>query len=242
MRIKLTVSYRGTSYAGWQVQPDKPSIQGELQAVVTRLTESVTKVTGASRTDAGVHALGQVCHFDAPRSIPTAQWMRAFERLLPEDIRVIACEEVNGDFHARFDARKKVYRYYIDPAPIASPFLSLFVWHRPGLTNFDAMRVACRHLRGEICERMFASQAEGNQDIRTIDHFSVQRDRLVVFTVKSRSFMRHAVRGMVGSLLEVGYGRRQPDEIRAMAQVVPGHPRMVKAPAQGLFLVDVQYN
>jgi tRNA pseudouridine38-40 synthase len=168
--------------------------------------------------------------------------MRAFERLLPEDIRVIACEEVNGDFHARFDARKKVYRYYIDPAPIASPFLSLFVWHRSGLTNFDAMRVACRHLRGEICERMFASQAEGNQDIRTIDHFSVQRDRLVVFTVKSRSFMRHAVRGMVGSLLEVGYGRRQPDEIRAMAQVVPGHPRMVKAPAQGLFLVDVQYN
>lgn len=242
MRIKLTVSYRGTSYAGWQVQPDKPSIQGELQAVVKRLTESVTKVTGASRTDAGVHALGQVCHFDAPRSIPTAQWMRAFERLLPEDIRVIACEEVNGDFHARFDARKKVYRYYIDPAPIASPFLSLFVWHRSGLTNFDAMRVACRHLRGEICERMFASQAEGNQDIRTIDHFSVQRDRLVVFTVKSRSFMRHAVRGMVGSLLEVGYGRRQPDEIRAMAQVVPGHPRMVKAPAQGLFLVDVQYN
>ena len=242
MRIKLTVSYRGTSYAGWQVQPDKPSIQGELQAVVTRLTESATKVTGASRTDAGVHALGHVCHFDTSRSIPVEKWMRAFERLLPDDIRVIACEEVNGDFHARFDAQQKVYRYYIDPAPIASPFLSLFSWHRPQLTNFDAMHVACRHLRGEICERVFASQAEGNQDIRTIDHFSVQRDRLVVFTVKSRSFMRHAIRGMVGSLLEVGYGRRQPDEIRAMAKVVQGHPQMVKAPPQGLFLVDIQYN
>lgn len=242
MRIKLTVSYRGTSYAGWQVQPDKPSIQGELQAVVTRLTESATKVTGASRTDAGVHALGHVCHFDTSRSIPVEKWMRAFERLLPDDIRVIACEEVNGDFHARFDAQQKVYRYYIDPAPIASPFLSLFSWHRPQLTNFDAMHVACRHLRGEICERVFASQAEGNQDIRTIDHFSVQRDRLVIFTVKSRSFMRHAIRGMVGSLLEVGYGRRQPDEIRAMAKVVQGHPQMVKAPPQGLFLVDIQYN
>ena len=122
MRIRLSVSYRGTLYAGWQVQPDKPSIQGELQAVVTRLTETMTKVTGASRTDAGVHALGQVCHFDTSRSIPEAKWMRAFERLLPDDIRVIACEEVNSDFHARFDAQQKVYRYYIDPAPIASPF------------------------------------------------------------------------------------------------------------------------
>jgi tRNA pseudouridine38-40 synthase len=242
MRIRLTVSYRGTYYSGWQVQPDVPSIQGELQAVAARLTQREVKVTGASRTDAGVHALGQVCHFDAPRSILTPQWMHALERLLPEDIRVVACEEVNADFHARFDARQKTYRYYIDPAPIASPFLSPFTWHRPRLTHFDAMLEATGHLNGKICQRVFASQPEGGRDIRIIDHFSVERDRLVVFTVKSRSFMRHAVRGMVGSLLEVGYGRRQPDEIGAMAETVQGHAPMVKAPPQGLFLVAVHYD
>ncbi len=241
MRIRLTVSYRGTRYAGWQAQPDVPSIQGELQAVVARLTEREANVTGASRTDAGVHALGQVCHFDAPRSIPTQRWLRAFERLLPEDIRVVACEEVDGGFHARFDARQKAYRYYVDPAPIASPFLSPFAWHRPRLEHFDAMREATGHLHGDICERVFAARPQGDRDVRTIDHFTVERDRLVVFTVKSRSFMRHAVRGMVGSLLEVGYGRRQPGEIRAMAQSAPGHPTMVKAPAQGLFLASVEY-
>ena len=241
MRIRLTVSYRGTRYAGWQVQPDVASVQGELRAIVARLAESEAKVTGASRTDAGVHALGQVCHFDAPRSISTQRWLRAFERLLPEDIRVVACDEIDSSFHARHDARQKTYRYYVDPAPIASPFLSPFAWHRPRLEHFDAMREATGHLRGEICERVFAAQPEGDRDIRTIDHFSVERDRLVVFTVKSRSFMRHAVRGMVGSLLEVGCGRRQPGEIRAMARADTGHPAMVKAPAHGLFLVRVDY-
>lgn len=241
MRIRLTVSYRGTRYAGWQVQPEAASVQGELRAVVARLTESAAKVTGASRTDAGVHALGQVCHFDAPPSISTQRWLRAFERLLPEDIRVVACEEVGGGFHARYDARQKTYRYYVDPAPMASPFLSPFAWHRPRLEHFDAMHEATGHLRGDICERVFAAQPEGDRDIRTIDHFSVERDRLVVFTVKSRGFMRHAVRGMVGSLLEVGCGRRQPGEIRAMARADTGHPAMVKAPAHGLFLVGVDY-
>ena len=241
MRIRLTVSYRGTRYSGWQMQPDLPSVQGELQAVVARLTESEIRVTGASRTDAGVHASGQVCHFDAPRSIQPERWMRAFERMLPDDIRVIACDEVDADFHARYDARQKTYRYYVDPAGIASPFLSPFAWHRPGLEHFEQMRAAARYLRGEICQRVFAAQPGGDRDIRTIDDFTVAQDRLVVFTVKSRSFMRHAVRGMVGSLLEVGYGRRQADEIAAMGRAAPGHPAMVKAPAQGLFLVAVHY-
>ncbi len=241
MRIRLTVSYRGTRYAGWQAQPDAPSIQGAIQDVVARVCEEKIKVTGASRTDAGVHALGQVCHFDPSRSLPPHRWQRAFDRMLPEDIRIVDCRHVDDDFHARFSARRKTYRYYVDPAPVASPFLSPFAWHRPRLQQLETMREAAVQLTGPICQRGFASQPEGDRDIRTVDRFEVHSGRLIVFTVESRSFMRHAVRGMVGSLLEVGYGRRTPDDVAAMASNAVGHLPMVKAPPQGLFLARVEY-
>jgi tRNA pseudouridine38-40 synthase len=242
MRIRSIVSYRGTRFAGWQVQPHAPTIQGELQSVVAELCDEEIKVTGASRTDAGVHALGQVCHFDPSRELPLRRWQRAFDRMLPEDIRVVACEHVDDDFHARFSARRKTYRYYVDPAPVASPFLSPFSWHRPHLESVEEMRRAADHLVGQVCQRVFASQPEGDRPIRTVDRFDIEVGRLVVFTVVSRSFMRHAVRGRVGSLLEVGYGRRTADQIEAMAGDVDGHPPMVKAPPQGLVLVRVEYD
>lgn len=241
MRIRLTVSYRGTRYAGWQVQPDAPTVQGELQAVVGRLCEEPVRVTGAGRTDAGVHALGQVCHFDPPRALPPERWQRAFDRMLPEDIRVVACVPVDDDFHARFSARCKTYRYHVDPAPIASPFLSPFSWHRPRAENIDGMREAISHLVGEVHQDVFASQPEGDRTVRTIDSFELREDRLLTFTVRSRSFMRHAVRGMVGSVIEVGQGGREPREIAAMARAEAGHPPMVKAPPQGLVLLQVDY-
>jgi tRNA pseudouridine38-40 synthase len=241
MRIRLTLSYRGTRYAGWQVQPDAPTVQGEVQAVVARLCEQAVKVPGASRTDAGVHAFGQVCHFDALRPLTLPRWQRAFDSMLPEDIRVVACDQVDGDFHARFSARRKTYRYYIDPAPIASPFLSPFSWHRPRVRHIESMRDAASRLLGPTNQKVFAAHTQGDRDIRTIDRFDLDVGRLLTFTVQSRSFMRHAVRGMVGSLLEVGCGRRTVDEIGAMAQAAAGHPPMVKAPPQGLFLVRVDY-
>lgn len=241
MRIRLTLSYRGTRYAGWQVQPDAPTVQGELQAIVARLCGQQVKVPGASRTDAGVHALGQVCHFDAPPSLTLRRWQQAFDRMLPEDIRVLSCEAAGGDFHARFSARQKTYRYHVDLSPVASPFLSPFSWHRPQARHIDSMRDAASRLLGPINQRVFAAQPQGDRDIRTIDRFDLEVGRLLTFTVQSRAFMRHAVRGMVGSLLEVGCGRRTADEIEAMAQAARGHPRLVKAPPQGLFLVRVDY-
>ncbi len=241
MRIRLTISYRGTRYAGWQVQPDAVTVQGELQTVVARLCEQQVKVPGASRTDAGVHALGQVCHFDAPRSLTLHRWQSAFDSMLPEDIRVLSCEPANGDFHARFSARQKTYRYHVDLSPVASPFLSPFSWHRPLVTDLDSMRDAASRLLGPINQRVFAARPQGDHDIRTIDRFDLEVGRLLTFTVQSRAFMRHAVRGMVGSLLEVGCGRRTVDEIEAMATAAAGHPPMVKAPPQGLFLVHVDY-
>jgi tRNA pseudouridine38-40 synthase len=241
MRIRLTIAYRGAAYAGWQVQPDAPSVQGELQRVVARLCEQPVKVTGASRTDAGVHAYGQVAHFDPPRALPLHRWQRAFDRMLPEDIRVLACEAATDDFHSRFSARRKTYHYYVDPAPLASPFLSPFSWHRPRIRDLEAMRAAAQRLTGEIHQSVFAAQPEGDRHVRTIDSFDVHEGRLLTFEVCSRSFMRHAVRGMVGSLLEVGYGRRTVEQIEAMARNAPDHPRMVKAPPRGLVLVRVHY-
>jgi tRNA pseudouridine38-40 synthase len=242
MRIRLTVSYRGTRYAGWQVQPEAPTVQGELQAVVARLCEQEVRVTGASRTDAGVHALGQVCHFDPPRSLPVTRWQRAFDRMLPEDIRVLECRAADDDFHARFSARRKTYRYHVDRARRASPFLSPFAWHRPRITHFEEMRAAAALLVGPVHQNVFASQPEGERHVRSIDAFELTEGRLLTFSVSSRSFMRHAVRGMVGSLLEVGYGRRTPADIGAMARAEPGHARLVKAPPQGLVLVRVRYD
>jgi tRNA pseudouridine38-40 synthase len=242
MRIRLTVSYRGSRYAGWQVQRDAPTIQGELQAVVSRLMGREVAVTGASRTDAGVHAVGQVCHFDAPRELPLPRWMRAFARLLPEDIRVLDCRPADADFHARFSALRKTYLYHVDPAPIASPFLSPFSWHRPRITDFEEMTRAAAFLQGPVHQRAFASRPEGDRDLRGIESFTVDAGaRLVTFTVVGRSFLRHAVRGMVGTLLEVGYGRRSADSVRSMATAAADHPLMVKAPAHGLCLLRVDY-
>jgi len=241
MRICLTVSYRGTDYSGWQVQPDARSVQGELMNVVARLCEQPVKVTGASRTDAGVHATGQVCHFDPPRLLPTLQWQRAFDRMLPDDIRVVDCRSVNDDFHARYSAIRKTYRYHVDPAPRSSPLLAQFAWHRPGISSFDDMCAAATALEGTICQRVFASQPEGDRDLRAVDSVSIEAGRLLTFTVVGRSFMRHAVRGMVGTLMEVGYGRRSAAELEAMAADQPGHLPMVKAPAHGLCLVRVDY-
>ncbi len=241
MRIRLTVAYRGTNYAGWQVQPDQPTIQGSLQRIVAEIVEDEVKVTGASRTDTGVHAAGQVCHFDSPKTIDPAKWQRSLNRMLPDDIRVLQATAIDDDFHARFSATGKIYRYYVDPRPVASPFPAPFAWHRPNIKAYDDMVQAATALVGPVRQSVFASQPAGDPDRRAVDSFDVARGRLITFTVRGRSFMRHAVRGMVGSLLEVGYGRRSVADLAAMAAADEGHSPMVKAPAHGLCLLQVFY-
>ena len=237
----MTVSYRGGAYAGWQVQPDEPTVQGTLQETLGRVGNQAVKVTGASRTDAGVHAAGQVCHFDAPKPWTPDKWQRSLNRLLPEDIRVVDCSRASDDFHARFDARLKTYRYHVDPSPIASPFLAPFTWHRPDLVRVEEMCEAAALLEGAFDQRVFAAQPEGERHIRAVDGVSVDVGRVVTLTFVGRSFMRHAVRGMVGSLLEIGCGRRTSDELAAMTGGEPDHPPMVKAPPHGLCLLRVDY-
>lgn len=240
MRIRLTVAYAGGRYAGWQVQPDRPTVQGELEAAVARVAGSPVRVTGASRTDAGVHAAGQVCHFDALRRLPPATWKEALNGLLPADLRVLRAREASPDFHARYGARRKAYRYHLDTAPVASPFLAPYAWHRPGLRELEALREAAAALVGPVDQRAFASRPEGDRWIRPVGACEVEVGRLVTITLAGRSFLRHAIRGMVGSLVQVGQGTRSVQEFAAMLEQ-PAPAFTLKAPPHGLCLVRVEY-
>jgi len=244
MRICLAVAYNGTAYAGWQVQPDEPTVQGTLEQVLRRTTGAAVRITGASRTDAGVHAAGQVCHFDTPESTEpreAGEWQRQFNALLPADIRVLATTAVSCDFHARYGAIRKTYCYQIDNREVASPFLSDFSWHCPRLGDVAEMREAATFLMGDLDQRVFATQPDEDRPIRPIDECRIELDRLVTVTVVGRSFLRHAVRGMVGALVEVGSGRRTLAEMSALARGEPVGPKAVKAPAHGLCLAAVEY-
>jgi len=244
MRIRLTVAYNGTAYAGWQVQPRDPTVQGTLEQVLLCTTGAEARITGASRTDAGVHAAGQVCHFDAPESCEAREaheWQRQFNALLPADIRILAASAVSDEFHARYGAIRKTYRYQIDNQPVASPFLAAFAWHRPRLQEVVKMKEATTLLMGELDQRIFATHPDGDRPIRPIAQCCIEVDPLVTVTVTGRSFLRHAVRGMVGALVEVGSGRRSLEQMQALIESEPGGPRAVKAPAHGLCLAKVEY-
>ena len=225
MRIRMTVAYVGTRYQGWQVQSDRPTVQGSVEEAVARLEDTDVRVTGASRTDAGVHAAGQVCHFDAGRDMAPDEWQRALNSLLPADVRILDVVRADDDFHARYSARQKIYRYHLDRSAVASPFLAAFCWHCPRLERLDALADAAAQLVGPIDQRVFASQPEGDRPIRPVDECTVATGRLVTISVSGRSFLRHAVRGMVGALVEVAQGRRSGTELAALARETAARPR-----------------
>ncbi len=244
MRICLTLAYNGTAYAGWQVQPRAPTVQGTLERALTRTTGAEERITGASRTDAGVHAMGQVCHLDAPESCAAREaheWQRLFNALLPPDIRVLGASTVGSDFHARYSAVRKTYRYQIDSQPVASPFLAAFAWHQPRLQDVAGMKEAAALLVGALDQRIFATHPDGDRPIRPIAECHVDVDRLITVTITGRSFLRHAVRGMVGALAEVGTGRRSLRQMQELIESDPSEPRAIKAPAHGLCLAKVEY-
>lgn len=279
MRLRLTIAYAGTAYSGWQVQPDPPTVQEALEDAVARIGGRRVRVTGASRTDAGVHATGQVCHFDAPRELPGDEWLGALNAVLPPDIRILAAERVGDDFDARHAARRKRYVYRIDTARVASPFLAPWTWHRSDLGDgerIDLMtRGAAALLVDDLDQRRFASQPEETRPIRPLESFEISGPEspamppdgaatppagpppisppqppfpatgppsVILVTVLGRSFLRHAVRGMVGSLVELAVGRRSWEEFEALVEGAAGHrPLSSKAPAHGLCLERIDY-
>jgi tRNA pseudouridine38-40 synthase len=250
--FKVTIAYDGTDYIGWQRQANGVSIQGVIEEALRDLDEREVAVTGAGRTDAGVHALGQVAAFTIRRALTPDTMARALNARLPPAIRVVSADEVEPAFHPRFDAHAKTYRYRIWNADVLSPFEHRYAWHVVGALDVDAMRDAARFVRGR---HDFAAFQSAGSDVATstrtvtMSRISVTKDpadvpgggAVIAYEVTGDGFLRHMVRAIAGTLVEIGRGR-QPAEW--MAHVVASRNRGAAgptAPASGLFLVSVAY-
>ena len=255
--LKLTLAYDGAPFVGWQRQAQGISVQGLLEAILSELDGAPVAVAGAGRTDAGVHALGQVasCALATERDPQTIR--RALNAKLPVSVRVMAVDAAPEAFHARFSARGKRYRYVIANGPLVSPFSAGQAWHVPGRLDVPAMQRAAASLVGTHDFSAFQSTGtEVPHAVRTIHeatvsdvtddppvplpHHAVPGGRLLVFEVAADGFLRHMVRAMAGTLVEAGQGRRPPD-LRPLLAAADRAQAGPTAPPHGLWLVEVNY-
>jgi len=264
--LKLILAYDGSDFAGWQVQPDLATVQGTLASAIGRLTGENVLPQGSGRTDAGVHALGQVASFETASPIPVENWTSALNDILPASIRALAVSEASGEFHARKSARAKTYRYRIYRGAICPPFLARYAWHYPYPLDEDAMSAAAECVVGEHdftsfaavnperVERMTASAPDGEDgcsgvpqtvavtNVRRIFSSGWEREgEEFTYTVRGNGFLHHMVRNLVGTFVLVGKGSVTLSDF---ARVLAARDRSMAgptAPASGLFLVGVEY-
>lgn len=254
--IKLIIAYDGTDFSGWQAQPGQVTVQGALADVLEKLTQQRSVIHAAGRTDAGVHAAGQVVNFKTESAMGVEQFQRAFNALLPPTIRVNAAEQVHLDFHSRWDALAKTYRYRIFRGRVVPPFICKYVLQDPSEMNFNAMAEAAGIFTGDHDFTSFAastgSDAEDEErvTVRTMFHSRLFRSSLCegrpgteewIYEVRGRSFLRNMVRKMVGTLLEVGHGKRAPSDIPELIALRDRTKSGATAPPHGLCLESVEY-
>ena len=242
--IKLLLSYDGTGFSGWQRQPDRRTVQQVLEETIGRLTGVVPSTNASGRTDAGVHALGQVVHFyTASRHAPEV-FVKALNATLPADVRIKGAWEVAQSFHATLDAKAKLYRYVIDNGPIADPFQTRHAWHVYQALDVAAMHTAAQALKGRHDFHSFETHwPNRTSSVRTITHVAVNRmNDSVWIDVEADGFLYNMVRSITGTLVEVGKGKWP---ISKVAEVIAAEDRREAgptAPPQGLFLVRVRYS
>jgi tRNA pseudouridine38-40 synthase len=240
---RMTLSYDGTDYLGWQIQPQGATIQSRLQEALTNIAGEPVSVVGAGRTDTGVHAHGQVAHFELPTPVPSAGILKGLNSMLPEDIRILDVEPAPPDFHARYSARSKTYRYCIDLAPIASPFRTRYTLHHPYPLALEALSQAAERFVGHHDFESFrASSCEAKTTKRdcTVSRFMEEGGELI-YEIAANGFLHHMVRNIVGTLLEVGRGRLAPDDIDRLFEARDRREAGPTAPARGLHLIRVEY-
>jgi tRNA pseudouridine38-40 synthase len=262
---KLTLAYDGTDFQGWQVQPGLPTIQGELQAALGRVTGELPLPQGSGRTDAGVHALAQVASFALRAPIPPENLHRALNRTLPPSIRVSETRTVRSTFHARHSATAKTYEYRILRAIDCPPFLARYVYACPWPLSLDALQAAARLLDGEHDFLSFAATdpdlahraalienpnanapSPPESTIRTLFSStwverSIDAGELLVYRVRGNGFLHHMVRNLVGTMIDVGRGHLAPEEIPRILAARARSEAGPTAPARGLFLHSVEY-
>lgn len=242
--LLFTIAYEGTNYVGWQRQAASAgvSVQGLIEDAHAQFAGHAS-VAGASRTDAGVHALAQAASVTSKASQPVDVIRRAMNATLPQDVRVRDVREMPRGFHARYHAKSKSYRYRIDPAIVQLPFERRYAWHLPYSYDLQSMRDAAARFVGK---HDFAALQAGGSDVlgtvRTLTRVDVLEDGgMLVIEVEGTGFLRHMVRSLAGTLIEVGHGRRPPDSIDALLASRDRGQAGRSAPAHGLFLVKVKF-
>jgi tRNA pseudouridine38-40 synthase len=238
--LKIDIEYDGTKYSGWQYQPDQRTIQGEIEAALKRMLRKPVRITGAGRTDQGVHALGQVANFLTDSRLSKERIRNGLNALVPDDIHVRKISEVDSDFHSRFSARSKIYKYQILSKP--SPIRRRYFWYVKYRLDLERMAKTVKFLQARRDFRWLSVQHRGERKNTVCDVMDInltKRGSEVIIKIEADRFLRQMVRGIVGFMVDVGRGRFAPGDAE---QVLKGKIRdLYFAPPQGLFLVDVKY-
>ncbi len=243
-RYKCTLAYDGTGFAGYQVQPGKRTVQLEVEEALSKIHKGqAIRIAASGRTDAGVHARGQVVHFDSALGIPAERWKKALNAMLPDDISILDVIPVDTAFHARFNSIRKEYRYRISLKEERDPFLRHYAYHYPYRLDLEAMKEAAQLLTGTHDFTSFCSaKTEVIDRVRTVEEiiFNTNDDELVIQFIGD-GFLYNMVRILTGTLLEVGSGRRDPAEMEKILAAKDRVQAGKTAPGHGLYLWKVDY-
>lgn len=241
MRYAIELAYRGTNYHGWQIQPNASSVQQEIERRLTQLMGGFsTSVVGCGRTDTGVHASYFVLHFDSEKEFVCSELKYKLNKMLPTDIAVFHVQAVSADFHARFSALSRTYRYFVHREKNAFALDSLLLTRE---VDFNKMNEAAKHLLGK---QDFTSLSKLHTDVKTnicsvTEAKWIQKDENWYFEITADRFLRNMVRATVGTLLDVGYGVLAPEEVRTILDAKDRSEAKLSVPAEGLFLTDIIY-
>lgn len=246
MNYKLTIAYEGTNYCGWQVQPNGVSIQAHIEEALQTVLQKPVRIIGSGRTDAGVHALGQVAHFRYEEELDLEKLRFSLNCLLPKDIRIIAIDSVFPSFHAQHHAESKTYRYHLYLNKVLCPFRRAFVWHLPQPLALKKLKEAIPHFLGTHDFTAFSNEAHkgvaAKYPVRTIYRIDVQEEEGgIALEFEGDGFLYKMVRNMVGTVVDCALNRKEPSEIPALLHSKDRTKGSMAAPPQGLFLVRVKY-
>jgi tRNA pseudouridine38-40 synthase len=243
VNIKLTIEYDGTNYHGWQTQARGPTIQAVLEEALAVFFGQSIRIIGSGRTDAGVHAMGQVGNFHTAKPFDRHRVLRGLNALTPRDITIKDAQPVANSFDARRDARARTYHYHILNRPTPSPFYLNRAWHLHAGLDIDPMRAALGCLVGEHDFSSFrAAGCDAEHPVRRIYETSIEkRGEFLIYVIEATAFLRHMVRNIVGTLAEIGQGIRTPESFAELLAARDRTRAGVTAPAHGLYLIEVKY-
>lgn len=243
IKIKLVIAYDGTNYVGWQYQPNGMSVQQRVEQALHQLTGIVHTVHSSGRTDAGVHAQGMVCHLTSAQDLPISAWREGLNRFLPDDIAVRHAEQVDEQFHARFSARGKHYRYTLLRDSIRSPLVRKTSWQIKQPLDLEKMEQAAQNFIGQHDFAAFrTSGCSAKTTVREIFSIDFSEEKsLLHIDICGSGFLRNMIRMMVGTLVQIGRGKRPTDTIQKLLDGTEAVAAPLTAPAQGLCLMEVWF-